>query len=243
MQTSYSFVSSINLSNNPLNEAAQKLNSIFAHVGHKPVLFLVSGGSSLQLLDHIKLQDVPPQLTIAPLDERYSSDPTENNMAQIMSTTFYTSLKEAVKWIDTRVRANETQSMLATRFNQELQNWLAQNPDGEIIATIGIGPDGHVSGMMPYPENPKLFETLFMPSNSAELVTAYDAQQKNQYPLRVTTNMHLLRKINHSVIFAAGNNKREALARLVSDTGTLAETPARILREMSNTHLYTDITV
>lgn len=237
------FLTSINVSQQPLAEAAHQLNQGLAQVAaqNQPVLFLVSGGSSLQLLDLIDLQALPSNLTIAPLDERYSPDSSINNMAQIMKTAFYDQLQTSAKWIDTRIMQNETQASLAARFNQQLQNWFSSTPSGEVIATLGIGPDGHISGMMPYPENPQLFETLFMPADTTQLVTAYNAAHKNEHPLRVTTTMHLLKKITYSVIFAAGENKREALSRLLSQTGTLAATPARVLHQLPQTHLFTDI--
>lgn len=245
MLSKQQILSSITISKNPLIEAAQKLNQLFIQLAaqEKPVLFLISGGSSLQLLDTLDFKTLPTQLTIAPLDERYSEDPSINNMAQIMNTPWYSQVKMNAKWIDTRVIDSESQNTLAAKFNQELQTWFSDNPEGDVIATIGIGPDGHVSGMMPFPENPQTFETLFMPIDSSQLVTAYDAQQKNQFPLRITTNVHLLKKIKHSLIFAAGENKREALIRLYDKEGSLAETPARILREMPDSHLFTDIEI
>ena len=223
--------------------AANKLNDVLKEVSSNevPVLLLLSGGSSLSLLEDIDYVNLGSQVTVTVLDERYSTDPLESNMAQIASTKFYMKAREAgCKFIDTRVQNNETQEQLAARFNNELIAWIRQNPRGKIIATVGIGEDGHISGIMPYLEDPTLFSRMFDNKND-EVVTSYDASGKNPYPRRVTTNMNLIRKIDIAIVFAVGENKKEALGKLRNNEGSINETPARILRDINGSvFLFTD---
>jgi len=228
-----------------LEKAVQKLNEILREVvlTGKPILFLLSGGSALNLLEKIDPQNLNSQITIAPLDERFSLDPKENNMAQIVETNFYREAQSRnVTAIDTRVKPGESQSDLSARFNSELNSWIVKNPEGIIIATIGIGPDGHTSGMMPFPEDPDKFEKLF-DGEDTQLVVDYNARDKNPYPNRVTTTMKMMRKIDKAVVYVVGENKRPALERMNDPKLNLATVPARILNEMAGEiYLFTDIT-
>ena len=203
------------------------------------VLLLLSGGSALKLLEKINTDSFGPQLTIGPLDERYSENLKINNWAQIVATDFYKkALSHDCQFIDTRVQLHETQQQLADRFHANLFEWMVNYPYGTIIATVGIGEDGHVAGMMPMPENPKKFMTLF---NGEKLAVTYDAGDKNLYPLRVTTTITFFQQINESVVFVAGDNKKNALESLRADEGIYAITPARILCDiLGNVVVFTD---
>lgn len=203
------------------------------------VLLLLSGGSALVLLDKIDFTNLSSKVTISPLDERYSQDQAINNMFQIMATDFYQKAKEKdCLFIDTRVKNDEAMGELAERFDKSLQVWFNTYPQGIVIATLGIGPDGHISGMMPYPEDPIRFDQMF---NQKNFVTAYDAGNKNPYSQRVTTTITFLRKINVAIVYAVGESKINALEKLKTE-GSLADTPARILNELkdSKVFLFTD---
>jgi 6-phosphogluconolactonase/glucosamine-6-phosphate isomerase/deaminase len=96
--------------------------------------------------------------------------------------------------------------------------------------------------MMPFPEDKDRFAALFDDGDSEHLVVGYDAGDKNQYSKRVTTTMNLMRKIDTAIAYVMGENKREALTRMLNETGDTAETPARILKEIpGRVLLFTDI--
>lgn len=222
--------------------AANALNQAILDTGEEAVLLLLSGGSSLALLGSINTQSLGGRVIIAPLDERYSANPNENNMAQIAESEFYSKAMSAGShFIDTRIKDGESREELAKRFNDSLREWMNENPSGNIIATIGIGPDGHISGVMPFPEDHGGFNENFNDGNSEKLVVGYDAGDKNQFPQRVTTTLNLLRKIDTAIVYAVGENKREAVKKVLADNGDLATSPARILREIEGkVLLFTD---
>ena len=223
----------------------EKLNVVLseAQQDKKSVLLLVSGGSAFDLFPLITASSIDQNVTIGVLDERYSTDPKENNFAQFQQTDFYHGAKEkGAKFIDTTVQDGEVHEQHASRFEQALREWKETNSEGIIVATVGIGPDGHTSGVLPFPENPSLFSELF--ENPEKLVAAYDADGKNPYRYRsTTTNTFLKEYLDHAFVYAVGENKKDALTRVVSDTGSLAETPARVLREMKDVQLFTDVTL
>lgn len=203
--------------------AAEALNTVLKQYYGQPILFLSSGGSSLELLNGLSLGD---HMTISVLDERYGNDPSINNFSKLM-----THVRDA-KFIDTRVKEGESLQELAQRFEKELRMWKEKNPSGKVIITQGVGSDGHTAGIMPYPENPELFKKLF--DTPDHWVTGYDA--------RVTTTPSFLRHIvDHSLVYLVGEQKREALRKILALEGTLWETPGRIIQEMKNVKLFTDI--
>ncbi|VAX33984.1 hypothetical protein MNBD_NITROSPIRAE03-1522 [hydrothermal vent metagenome] len=214
-----------------VRQAADAISSYLsdAQKEDRKVLFLSSGGSSLEILDFIPDDILGDYLTISVLDERYDREGKNNNFVQLSLTGFYRkALKSGCAFIDTRVRPGQTQKALADYFEGKLREWRKNNPDGEIIATIGIGPDGHTSGIMPFPENKKMFDTLF---NGERWVVAYDAAGKTPYSERVTTTNTFLKLINRAFVFAVGREKAEALHRMQEDR-PVSEVPAAILKEL-----------
>lgn len=205
------------------------------------VLLLLSGGSGLSLLD-AEFQDIfGPYLTIGVLDERFSTNELINNFAQLTKTAFYQNARVAgVAHIDTRVGEEEIQNNLAARFEYALRNWVEAHTDGVIIAIMGVGADGHTAGIMPFPEDSDLFGRLF--EDEKKWVTAFDAGNKNPYPLRVTVTLPFLREqVAHTIVFVVGEEKKNAVRHVLAEEGTLAETPARVIREMKNVQVFSDV--
>ncbi len=199
------------------------------------VLFLSSGGSSLAILDFIPYEVLGGHLTVGVLDERYDRG-EDNNFVQLSRTGFYRKAVAAgAGFVDTSVKAGQTDEALADHFESELREWRRTNPDGEIVATIGIGPDGHTSGIMPFPEDEVRFEALF---NAERWVVAYDASGKSPHPKRVTTTLTFLRLISRAFVFACGREKADALRRLQEERPP-AEVPAAVLKELRG-DLYVD---
>lgn len=206
----------------------------------KPLLLMLAGGSAFSLLDASLAELLDASCVLMVLDERFSMDPSINNFAQLSHTAFFHAAERRdVGYIDSRIHEDEDVHDVALRFEALLRAWCAAHPDGEIIATMGIGPDGHIAGVMPFPENPSLFASLFLEAD--RWVVGYDAGQKNPYPVRMTTTLPFLReRVTCAVVYAIGGEKQAALQRCTVTQGILAETPARILREIKRVDLFTD---
>ena len=227
---------------NTISNASDRLNLELEKFckNNIPVLLLVSGGSALKLLNNINTRILGSYITFGVLDERYSEDPKINNFCQIMETDFYNnSINAGVNFIDTRINNNESHDFLAKRFEDEIKKWRSDNPKGLIVITQGIGPDGHTSGILPFPEEKYFFNNTFNDKNKS--VVAYDATGKNQYTLRVTTTLSFLRDVDVSIVFVCGVDKTDALRKTLSSDGDIASTPARIVNEMKEVFLFTDI--
>lgn len=213
--------------------AATALKQCFAHAQVAPVLFMASGGSALALLDDM---EGFPTMTLTVLDERYTQDPDISNFSQVAKTRIF---KTAGRFFDTRPQKNETLKSMAMRFEDFLREWKEKHPAGFVIATQGVGVDGHTAGIMPYPEHPEKFSKLF--DDSRHWVREYDAREKSEYSLRMTVTLHFLRElVDETFVYVVGKEKQGALARVLSSRGDVSETPARILQEMKHVRLFTD---
>ncbi len=219
--------------------AKEALYKIFTDHYNKHILFLASGGSSLRLLD--ALDNLPPYVSIGVLDERYSKDPKVNNFSQLTKTQFYIRSKKRFEQIfHTAVQANESLDSFSNRFEALTRGWKSQFPDGIVVATLGMGKDGHISGIMPFPEDNVVFEKLF--NNSRNWVVGYDVGNKNPYRYRVTTTLPFLRnEVDFAVAYITGEEKKDALDMCLADDGKVNNIPARVMHDMKNVTVFTDI--
>ncbi|MDA1337664.1 MAG: 6-phosphogluconolactonase [bacterium] len=218
-------------------KAGAHLNKVLDAHAHVPTLFLSSGGSSLELLERISI--FPSNLTIGMTDERFSENPKVNNFAQLTETSFFQKAEErGAYFIDTRVQPGDDIEIFAKRFHGALAGWREEHSGGRIVITQGVGPDGHTVGIMPHPKEQGMFAELFA---GEHLAVGYDAGDKNEYPLRATITLPFLRMVDHSLVYMVGDEKKNALEKMLGKDGTLYETPARIIREMPEVHIFTDI--
>ena len=122
-------ISSVKLS------AINTLEKSLVENANKEILLLLSGGSAFSLLS-LNKKYLNSHITIGVLDERYSADPQINDFYQLSVTSFFvTAVKARCKFIDTKVKTNESIQNLAFRFEKELRLWRNYNPKGKIIIT------------------------------------------------------------------------------------------------------------
>jgi len=218
-------------------KASSHLNQILDAHSHVPILFLSSGGSSLGLLERIVI--FPSNFTVGMTDERFSEDPKVNNFAHLSKTPFFEKAEEkGAYFIDTRIQPGEDMEVFAKRYEDSLQTWRKEHPGGRIVLTQGVGQDGHTLGIMPYPKEQSAFQELF---EGVSWVVGYDATKRSEYHLRATITLPFLRMVDHSVLYMVGKEKKDALSLMLSAKGTLWETPSRIVHEMKDVHIFTDI--
>lgn len=221
-------------------EAGEYLNSALVENKKSPILLMVSGGSAFAILEYIGKTALGPNLTVSVLDERLSDDPEINNFSQLQKTDFYTDAFDAeASFFGTLPRPGETMEELRSRWDKNLNAWREENPGGLILATLGMGPDGHTSGILPFPETPEKFEQMFNGQNWTE---AYNAGIKNKYPERITTTLTFLKNIDIGFAFVAGKDKQEKFTELISANKKTAELPAAVWNEMKDVKVFTDLT-
>jgi 6-phosphogluconolactonase/glucosamine-6-phosphate isomerase/deaminase len=220
-------------------KAGEALDALVRDRNNKPLLVLLSGGSSLELLDFIKDTSIEPGVTFGMLDDRYDRDPEINSYQIVSHSGFYLrALRKGAVFLDSSVYEVESLDVYADRYQSYIKKWMKLYPQGIIRATVGIGPDGHTSGILPHPEDPKKFETLF---NGERLIVGYDVGTKNPHKFRMTSTFTLMRKFDKVLTYMKGENKKEALQKVMAEEGDLPTTPGRIIRELNDVLLFTDV--
>lgn len=223
-------------------KATKELNRLFKKAGREKILFLSSGGSALGLLSGIKKEYFKNNLTITVLDERYGRNKKISNFAGMAQLPFYKKAKSVgAAFIDTRPKTGESIEKMTIRFEKSLKNWVKTNPKGVVVATLGVGHDGHTAGIFPVASGPEMFNNLF--EGKQKWVAGYKADiKKEKHPWRATATFTFLRSVvDYAVVFVSGQEKKKAMRRLLSKKGGLWATPARIFWEMKNVVLVTDI--
>jgi len=223
-------------------KAGDTLNSVLEKYKDLPILLLLSGGSSFDILQYINPDLCDESVTVGVLDERFSPDPKINNFAILKATPFFQICTEAgTKFIDTSIPKGEELPEATMKYDTALREWVANNPTGKVIAIMGIGLDGHTAGIMPYPDNPSLFQRLFEDPDT--WVTGYDAtSDRNEHPLRITTTLSFIRiNVSVAIVYVIGNKKKEPLKRTIAKSGNILTTPARVIHDIKHVAVCTNI--
>ena len=193
----------------------------------KKVIWLISGGSNIpatvQIMDNIPTKHTD-NLTIMLVDERYGKPGhSQSNWQQLLDakieqkhSTHLTILEDGL---------NEAGTV--TKYNS-LAKQAFKNND-LVIAQLGIGPDGHIAGLLPGSSSLKAKGALVAGFMSDEEPPKY----------RLTMTFDSLRKIDAAYCFAFGKPKRVAIKNL-QDKLSLDEEPAQILKQIPEAYIYND---
>ncbi len=224
-----------------INSSKEKIISVLKSFPGKKKLFLCSGGSALNILPETITGLDFENLTISVLDERFSVDPEINNFLKLKETTFFkNAILAGASSIDALPSLGMSLEKFSLWFAESLVSWKTVNSEGAIIATLGMGEDGHTAGILPMPEDPTMFETLF--EDPMYWVKGVNFGSKSKYSERVTvTNVFLREKVDAAIAFTVGAEKTTAFGKLLNSSGSIPEIPARIWHKMKNVDLFTDI--
>ncbi len=217
----------------PREDAGKALSTLLAKNKDKSILLMLSGGSAFTILDSVPSTALGTNITVTMLDERYSTDPEVNNFAQLEQTNFYkTCAEQGVNYISTKVLAGETLDALRNRFDTALHTWKEQNKDGVVIATMGIGADGHTAGIFPG-EHGVDFD------GDAWVVSYSVPKEVNKYTDRVTvTNTFLKKIVDFVIVYTDRDKKQEIVLKLISNDSS-NHLPMNIFRKMKTVRLFT----
>ena len=191
----------------------------------KRILWLVSGGSnipaSVEVMDSI-LPSLSAQLSIMPVDERFGPEGhADSNWASLFKAGF--NAKRAT--LLPVLQKNKTFQQSVQHYKQLVKQAFATHD--VIVAQLGIGPDGHIAGILP--NSPASRET-------AELVCGYQSEPYKRLTLTFPALMH----ITDAFVFAFGENKEQAIVNLRDKQLALTEQPAQILKDLDKVCIYND---
>lgn len=203
-----------------------------------PTLLLFSGGSALSIFDALDAENIDDFLTMAPIDERYDPTRKESNFAAFMRTDFYKRAQGAgVHFIDTRVQKGQTRDALADFFEKSLREWRKRHKEGNILAILGMGADGHTMGV--FPGEKQEFDGRF---NSEKIIVGYRAEEAAVCPERITATLSFMRNsVDGVFVFLVGKEKEEAWNRVKSDTEPLHILPMSMIHSLRKVEIFTDL--
>lgn len=177
------------------------------------------------------------------VDERF--DPNANiykAITQQYSKFYFTIANRGGSFIDTSPHLESLEEM-ADWYNTKLQYYIEKtqtSDNGEMLAVLGMGPDGHTAGIFPYPEKMDWFNEMFVSTN--KYAVGYDATGKNEFTKRFTMTFHALDTMTQLCAYVVGENKKEKLTEALTSEKTLAELPALYLQTaVDRLTLFTDI--
>lgn len=191
---------------------------------HSRVLWLVPGGSNIAIAARV-MQQLPDgllgKLHIMLTDERYGEvDHPDSNFRQLREAGFDPRGATFIPTLMAETTLQETAAAYAANFEREA------DAAGYIIAQFGIGPDGHIAGILPG-----------SPASSAEqLAAGYHTDTFE----RVTLTFPALKRIDEAFAFVFGEAKQPALLQLKDTSTPLPEQPCQILRQIPEAYVYND---
>lgn len=192
----------------------------------KQVVWVLTGGSNIQLCAAV-MEKIPENLTelltVFLTDERYGPvGHPDSNERQLEEAGF---VPKRAHWIKVLQDDDTTMEDTAKRYAEQISAACAVAD--VVIAVVGMGPDGHVCGILP--ASPAV--------NSDKLVMGYASDPYQ----RITLTPKALRQfVDTAYVFAFGEGKRQALENLRKDL-PLDEQPAQVLKQLPEAYVYNDL--
>jgi 6-phosphogluconolactonase len=188
------------------------------------VLWLVSGGSNiLPTVDILKKmpEDLTDKLSIMLIHERYGEPGhPDSNWQQFLDA----GLKPKKAKLIQILKEHATFDQTLKHYNNTTAEAFAENDI--LIAQLGMGPDGHVAGILPHS----------VAAQTTQLVVGYEHKPYK----RLTLTLSALEMMDAIYVLAYGKHKRDTILKLHS-TGLAAEDqPAQYLKQLAEVYFYND---
>lgn len=190
----------------------------------KRVLWLVPGGSNIPLSAQVMRElpeDLTEQLTMYLTDERYGEiNHPDSNTRQLQEAGFNAKKARQVNVLARGLSLEETTEQYALSISTAFQ------AADVVIAQMGMGPDGHICGVLP--GSPAV--------HSRKLVVGYPTETFTRITL---TPKALQDHVTAAYVYAFGEAKKEALTNLLTGK-SLDEQPAQVLKSLPEAYVYND---
>ena len=227
----------IAVSDTPAENAGNHISEILQK--RSQVLLLLSGGSSLEVLNAIDEFALGTHITVIMADERFCNNESGNNFLNLKNTSFYdVALKQGVAFIETVPNTKDaTPEDFAIAINKTLSYFMKLNAGAYVTALLGVGEDGHFASVFPKDAR-ELFYAQF---HTNDLYIAVH-EEGVTYPDRTTITPYFLKNhVNEVVLFAKGETKcKRILSELRNEQCKEYDVPAVIPARHPNSFLFTD---
>ncbi|HUC87886.1 MAG TPA: 6-phosphogluconolactonase [Candidatus Binatia bacterium] len=189
------------------------------------VLWIITGGSNIALaaniMKHISVAD-SAKLAIMLSDERYGEvGHPDSNLKQLYDAGFKP--KKAI--VVPVLRPGATLEMTVELYDQAVH--AAFHAADSVIALLGIGPDGHIAGILPGSEATKESEAWVVGYKTPEFI-------------RITLTPYALSQVSLAFSVANGAAKLSTLKALMNKTQPVSKQPAQILKQVPEATVFSD---
>lgn len=197
-------------------------------VNGKKVLWLTSGGSNIPATVQI-MENIPTtpskNLTVLLADERFGE---VGHQASNWNKLMQAGLDQKNTTLLPILERGQDEAKAVQKYNHLAEEAFANND--LVIAQLGIGPDGHIAGLLPRSSALK---------EESELVAGFLSDETPPM-YRMTMTFKALRRIDVAYSFAFGKPKRQALTNLEYSKLSLSDQPCQILRQIPEAYIYND---
>lgn len=191
---------------------------------HGRVLWLVPGGSNVSIVVHVHSlvpKSLQPRLAVLLMDERYGAfDHVNSNLHQLTQAGFHpgasTVVPVLVPGMDFEATIDRYKNVIATALKEATA----------VYAFFGMGPDGHIAGILPGSPAVK----------STKLVTGYETDEY----MRITITPAAIKRITSASLVAFGDAKQPALKTLATKKLSYSRQPAQLLKLIPDVTVYND---
>ena len=222
----------IKTTNNPSSEVALHIEELIKQHGGTTLL-LLAGGSALNIVSKIKLDDYAKGRTIFMMgDERWSREKSENNYLQLQDQL---TPGHGLKLVETNIKENENLTKFTTRLNLEFEKIISCSDKLQTICILGVGTDGHTASIFPMAE-----ESFFNTSKQdVPYVSVHVESLKINSRASITPDF-IKNQVNHVIGYAVGETKKSILNSLINESKPINEMPAQLIKLHKNSILVTD---
>ncbi len=209
---------------------------------HRPVLLLVSGGSTAGIaiaairrvcdLSAARGSDPRDLLSVSLIDERFGPvGHKHSNWQQLLDGGLPVESIRAMPLLLESRDDDEAFHSAVRRFDDFLSDAARRQARGELLITglLGIGADGHTAGILP--GSPACFEF----GADAPLAMGY----RSDMHTRITITPAFFQYFDRAIAYAAGAEKRKALAGLLQ-ARPVCEHPAQLLKRAHESLVFCD---
>lgn len=210
---------------------AEKIQILFNE--ECPVLFLVSGGSALSVLNVATLRP-HAAVTMAVMDERYTTDPARSNLMQVEKTVLYkTLLENGGQYISAVPHDGELMDAWCARYEGMIRTWRTENPAGKMVALFGMGNDAHTAGIFP-----QVFPVL----PGEQWFHSYNVPPEvHPETMRMTITPHFIKnEVDAAIGYILGTDKAAVYAQ-AQQIENATKAPVLLWDEVAQTEVVSDV--
>ena len=198
---------------------------LLAEIVDKKTMLYLSGGSMQTLYEQLAKEESLEPGAVGIIDERFGEPMWANSNELMISKTGF------LRYLEMRdipfypvLKSGKTREEVAQAYDEKIRS--LQAVYRQHIGLIGIGPDGHISSIIP---NRSDFHNPWFAGDQQHLYVSEFDDPKSQYKERVGMTFLGLSMLDLLLVFVFGENKKEALEKIF-DSGSEEELPARFFK-------------